>query len=57
MAVTLTLVFMHINGKWLEIHPNKLYELATSVAQSSPANRDKVIQLIKAVFNKFVVNS
>lgn len=54
MAVTLTLVFLHVNHRWVEISPERLYELATSVAESSPLIRNQVVVIIKGLFNKYL---
>ena len=55
MAVTLTLVFVFLNGKWIETSPEELYEMARSVAQSKPQNRDKVLDLLVRYFNLSLV--
>lgn len=57
MAVTLTLVFMNVNHKWIDIPPEQLYELATSVANSSPAVRNEVVGIIKGIFTKYTIDA
>ncbi|HEY5235657.1 MAG TPA: type II toxin-antitoxin system death-on-curing family toxin, partial [Rhabdochlamydiaceae bacterium] len=56
MAVTLTLVFLYFNGKWLETPPDELYRMACAVAESKSQNRDKVINLLVAYFNLSLVS-
>lgn len=56
MAVTLTLVFLFFNNKWLETSPYELYKMATAVAKSKPENRDKVIDLLVKYFNAGLVD-
>jgi hypothetical protein len=46
MAVTLTLIFLFFNNKWLETSQYELYEMANAVAKSKPENRDKVLDLL-----------
>lgn len=43
IAVTTMLVFLMLNGHWMDIPPQKLYNLAVWVAQSDPDVRDAVI--------------
>ncbi len=50
MAVTLMLVFLYKNGFWLKSSPEKLYDLALSVANSMPRDKETVVSLIKKVF-------
>lgn len=43
MAVTLTMVFCFINGKWMDASPLGLYKIANMVAESDPRDKDEVI--------------
>ena len=56
MAVTLTLIFLFFNNKWLETSPYELYEMANAVAKSKPESRDKVLDLLVRYFNISLVN-
>lgn len=56
MAVTLTLVFLFFNKKWLETSPYELYQMAQAVAESKPENRDKVLDLLVKYFNVSLVD-
>ena len=55
MAVALTLVFLYINGKWVQTSPDDLYQMARWVAQSQAQNRDKVIDILVTYFNKSLI--
>lgn len=50
IAITTLFVFLGINGKWLNIDNQGLYNFALWVAQSSPEFKDQVVSSI----NKFV---
>ena len=56
MAATLTLVFVFLNDKWIETKPEELYEMARSVAESKPQNRDKVLDLLVKYFNLSIID-
>jgi death-on-curing family protein len=47
IAVTTLLVFLSINGKWLKVRGESLYELAVEVAGSNPKYRESVVKEIK----------
>lgn len=57
MAVTLTLAFLFINNKWINVPPKALYDVACKVAESSPSEQDDVISALTSFFNKFVVKA
>lgn len=50
MAVTIMLVFLYKNRRWLDVSPDELYELAKAVAESSAASKDGVVDVLKKVF-------
>lgn len=56
MAVTLTLVFLFINGKWINTKPLMLYDIARAVAKSDPKNREKVIDILVHDFNSKLID-
>lgn len=56
MAVTLTLIFLYFNGKWIDASPYELYEVACNVAASDPRERDSQIDQMVRYLNKHLVN-
>ena len=51
-AVGVTLTFLYINNKWLDISPDVLYEIACDVASSSASDSENVIMNIKKIFKE-----
>lgn len=47
IAVTTLLVFLSLNGKWLKVNPEALYQMAVDVAASKPSYKDSVVKEIK----------
>ena len=56
IAVMSLLVFLSINGKWLEINPEVLYNVALIVAESKANDKAKVIEILKVELEKFIVD-
>ncbi len=54
MAVTLTLVFLYKNKKWINTTPDDLYRAACAVAESKPAHMRTVVQVTKETFEEFL---
>ena len=54
MAVTILLIFLLLNKKWLYLGSTKLYNLARVVAASKPQEKDATIHSLKIVFRKFI---
>jgi len=52
MAVTITLVFVFKNDRWIDISPEDLYKIATVVAKSRPIDHDEVIKTLKITFKQ-----
>lgn len=44
MAVVLTLVFLYLNGYFLDVSPTSLYDRALAVTASTPSEHDAVIR-------------
>jgi len=57
IAVITLLVFLSLNGKWLEISPKLLYEIAVSVAESKAKDKEKTIGEINKIFKKHLVTA
>jgi len=55
IAVTSLLIFLLLNGGWLTVAPQKLYNLALWVAESDPDLRDAVIQGLKDFIRKNLI--
>jgi death-on-curing protein len=52
IALTTLLVFLHKNGKWLEVDAQELYNFTVWVAQSPAVLKDEVVMGIE----KFIKN-
>lgn len=46
LAVTTLLVFLYMNGRWIDVDPYELYEFAKFVAMSKPKEMDDIVQKI-----------
>lgn len=55
IAVMTILIFLRINGKWLDISPILLYQLAVTIANSQPNDREKVLAEFKRMFHDYIV--
>jgi death-on-curing protein len=47
LAITSLLVFLRLNGKWMNVNLNEFYDFAVCVAASPPSERDAVLESIK----------
>lgn len=56
VAVTSLLVFLHINGYWLETAPDELYRIAVWVAESLPIAKDGVCKALTDFIKKGTKN-
>ena len=56
IAVMTILVFLRINGKWLEIPPVSLYKLAIIVAKSESKDKDMVFKEVLKVVRRYIVS-
>jgi death-on-curing protein len=57
MAVSLMLVFLYINKKWIEASPKGLYDVACDVAKSSPKNKDAIVEIIAQFLRRNLVDA
>ena len=57
IAVITLLIFLSLNGKWLEIRPSLLYKVAVLVAESIPHERDFVLKKNTEIFKKFITEN
>lgn len=55
IAVISLLVFLNLNGKWLNIPPKMLYDIAVLVAGSNSKKRDEILKIIQGLFEKYIV--
>jgi len=55
IAVTTLFVFLHLNGKWLKVHPEELLNFAIWVAASPHDYRDEVVKAIEKFIQKHLV--
>lgn len=55
IAVTSLLTFLFINGKWLAIPKDDLYDLAVKVAESKPLEKEGQIIIIKSFIKKYLI--
>ena len=56
IAVSSLLVFLALNKKWLAVTNEEIYEMAVSVAKSSPKLRRGVFELVKDFIDKNLVD-
>lgn len=56
VAVTSLLVFLHINGFWLETTPDALYRIAVWVAESIPVTKEGVCKALADFIKKGMVS-
>lgn len=55
IAVISLLTFLFINGKWLDMPEDDLYDLAVKVAASKPIEKEGELINIKAYLKKYIV--
>lgn len=55
IAVTTLLVFLSLNGKWIEVSDQELYNFAVWVASSPPQVIDQTVDAIKNFIDKNLV--
>lgn len=53
-AVVLTMLFLYMNGKALNMSPDDLYDIACEVAESEASRSEDVILLLKNYFKKML---
>jgi death-on-curing protein len=56
IALTTLLVFLHRNGKWLEVDAQELYNFTVWVAQSPAVLKDEVVMGIEKFIKSHLVN-
>lgn len=56
IAVMTILIFLRLNNKWLDVSPILLYQLAVTIATSSPNEREKVLGEFKKMFDDYIVD-
>jgi death-on-curing family protein len=56
VAVMALLVFLSFNGKWLDVPPTVLYEIAFDVSNSEMADRANVFQALVKFITKYIIN-
>lgn len=56
IAVSSLLVFLALNKKWLAVSNEDIYEIAVTVAKSSPKLRRGIIELIKDFVDKNLID-
>ena len=55
LAVTITLVFFHLNNKWVKIPPSDLYDIACEVASSDTKDKEHQISALKYIFKTYMI--
>jgi len=55
IAVMTILVFLAKNGKWLSVSNEGLYRIAVGVAESSPKQKDKYMEILNKFFKENTV--
>jgi death on curing protein len=56
IAVTSLLVFLALNGKWLTATNEEMYDIALTVAKSSPKLKQGIVALISDFIDKTIVD-
>lgn len=57
LAVIGLLLFLLLNGKWLDIEWKKFYEVTVLVAKSDPKERDNVIKELNSLIKEFLTKA
>lgn len=57
IAVTSLFVLLNINGKWLKVGTQELYNFAVWIAESPPTLKDPTIEAVKIFIEKHLVNN
>ncbi len=57
LAVTITLVFLDKNHKWVRVPAKDMYELACIVATSRPNEKDTVLERLTQIFGSLLIDS
>lgn len=55
VAVTMLLVFLALNGKWLSASPDEMFELAVAVAESNPRFKKGVVDTIQEFIKRYAI--
>ena len=55
IAVTSLLVFLHKNGKWIDVDNRELYQFAVWVAESNPKVKAHAVAAIHAFLQSYIV--
>jgi death on curing protein len=55
IAVIALLIFLSLNGKWLDIMPKTLYKVAILVAESNAREREIVINTLRETLSEYIV--
>lgn len=56
-AVILTMIFLYINGKWLTLSPDEMYELSLKIASSDPRQEGAQFAELLDIFQKRIVDA
>jgi death-on-curing family protein len=56
IAVTTMLVFLYLNGKWLSISKEDLYELSLQVASTNPRFKDGVVNTLDGLIKRYMID-
>ncbi|GAA2049003.1 hypothetical protein GCM10009839_63470 [Catenulispora yoronensis] len=56
MALVLSQLLAQKNGRWLDMHPDELYDLACDVANSDRKNKEAVVASLKDTFKRHLVD-
>lgn len=55
IAMTTALYFLYVNGKWLRVDNQELYNFAKWVAESNPKLKDETVAAIETFFKSYLV--
>ena len=56
IAVMTLIYFLYINGKWIKVDNQELYNFAKWVAESNPKVKDATVSAIESIVNNYIID-
>jgi hypothetical protein len=56
MAITVLLVFLHKNKRWINVDTQELYNFTIWVAQSPPRLKDETVKAIEKFIKMYLID-
>jgi death-on-curing family protein len=57
IAMTTLMTFLHLNGKWIRVDTQELYNFTKWVAESNPKLKDTTVDSINAFLKLYIINN